>query len=65
MIQVGADKLVDFIIETLWCFDQYGDYYSNTKIYLEDMIKDNALGLSREDLERLNRAVKERLEKGE
>lgn len=63
MIEVDETILVKYIEDTLWCFDSYGYYYSNTKSYFLDMIEENILELSEENLNKLKNAVNKRLEK--
>ena len=62
MININEDKLVLLIENTLWAFDSYGYYYSNTKNYLEELLEDNSLELDGENLEKLKVAVNKRLQ---
>ena len=61
MIEIDEKKLLLLIEDALWAFDSYGYYYSNTKHYFEDMLKENILELSKESLDKLENAIKERL----
>lgn len=63
MIEVNEKVLVKYIEDTLWCMDSYGYYYSNTKGYLLKMIEKNILGLSDENLKKLEIAVNKRIKK--
>lgn len=63
MIEVDEKLLVQYIEDTLWCFDSYGYYYSNTKWYFLELLEKNILGLSEGNLKKLEIAINERLEK--
>lgn len=63
MIEVDEEILVQYITDTIWCLNPYGYYYSNTKGYLLKLLEKNILGLSDENLEKLEIAVNERIEK--
>lgn len=64
MIEVDEEVLVQYIEDTLWCFDSYGYYYySNTKWHFLELLEKNILGLSEGNLKKLKIAINERLEK--